>query len=156
MAGNYEWLRALERPDYVWKQRHLPATEPEIEALTTFAGRPLPDDYVAFLRTSNGAILRHQEWWEIQFWRTDDIPCWSAVYGFVPASMLGALAFADDRGGEGLVFDLRMVHPDQAYPVLAVNYVTIGWDETLLVAPDVRALLRLDRELFAAMGPKGP
>jgi hypothetical protein len=32
--------------------------------------------------------------------------------------------------------------------VLAVTFVTIGWNETIPVAPDFRTLVRLERELL--------
>jgi hypothetical protein len=68
----------------------------------------------------------------------------------MPARMPGAVAFADLPGGEGLVFDLRADHADQQYPILAVNFVTIGWEETLVVAADFHTLVSLDRQLLLA------
>jgi hypothetical protein len=143
-----DWLRALEGPGYIWEQRSLPASEAELAELVAFFGRPLPQDYEAFLRCSNGGYLQYKDLWEIRFWRSGDIPRWSAAYGFVPARMPGAVAFADLPGGEGLVFDIRTDHADQHYPILAVNFVTIGWEETLVVATDFRALVSRDRELL--------
>jgi len=143
-----DWLRALEGPDYVWVHRYPAASEAELDELTAFFGRSLPQDYAAFLRSTNGGSLQHNDLWDIRFWRSGDIPAWSAAYGFVPARMPGAVAFADLPGGEGLVFDIRADHADQQYPILAVNFVTIGWGETLVVASDFRALVSLDRELL--------
>src|SRR5262249_1748313 len=110
--------------------------------------RPLPQDYAAFLRSTNGGYLQHKDLWDIRFWRSSDIPTWSAAYGFVPARMPGAVAFADLPGGEGLVFDIRAHHVDQHYPILGVNFVTRGGDETVVGVSDFRALVRLDRELL--------
>src|SRR5258708_11411473 len=53
-----------------------------------------------------------------------------------------------DAGGEGLVFDMRARHPDSQYPILAVNYVTVGWREALHVADSFRELLLLRHELL--------
>lgn len=43
-------LDILEGEDYRWEDRPPPATEQEISSLVGFVGRPLPEDYVAFLR----------------------------------------------------------------------------------------------------------
>lgn len=45
-----KWLDILEGEDYRWEDRPPPATEQEISSLVGFVGRPLPEDYVAFLR----------------------------------------------------------------------------------------------------------
>ncbi|HEY7983775.1 MAG TPA: hypothetical protein VID73_06385 [Ktedonobacterales bacterium] len=50
--------------------------------------------------------------------------------------------------GEGLVFDMCARHPDGQYPVLAVNYVTVEWEETLNVADGFRELMLLRHELL--------
>ena len=143
-----DWLRAREGPDYVWEQRAAPAGEEEVAELAVFFGQPLPEDYAAFLRATNGGYLPFKDRWEIRFWPSGDIPSWSVAYGFTPTKMPGAVAFADLPGGEGLVFDLRAEHPDQQYPIRAVNFVTIGWGETLVVAADFRTLVCLDRDLL--------
>ena len=63
-----DWLRALEGPDYVWEQRAAPAGEEEVAELAVFFGQPLPEDYAAFLRATNGGYLPFKDRWEIRFW----------------------------------------------------------------------------------------
>ena len=69
-----DWLEALEGGDYRWEDRPLPAIEQDIAALAAFVGRPLPDDYVAFLRRHDGGSLWYRDVWYIHLWRAGDIP----------------------------------------------------------------------------------
>jgi hypothetical protein len=62
--------------------------------------------------------------------------------------MPGAILFGNDGGGEGFVSDIRSEHPDGCYPILAVNYVSLGWDEAIYVASDIRSLLSLQHGLL--------
>jgi hypothetical protein len=143
-----DWSPVLQHPGYAWEFRHPGATDNDLNERRAFCGRPLPEDYMAFLRLSNGGGLWYQDIWYVRFWRSVDIPSWSAAFGFVPDEMPGALAFADDGGGEGLVFDIRQEQQDGLYPVVAANFVTIGWKEVIPVAQDFRRLMLLRRELL--------
>lgn len=143
-----DWTSTLREPDYVWETRFEGATDEEVARLAAYCGRPLPAAYVAFLRQANGGGLWYDDLWYIRFWRSEDIPSWSAAYQFGPARIPGALAFGDDGGDECLVFDMRPDHPDGEYPVYAVNFISVGWKEAILVAPDFTSLLLLRRELL--------
>lgn len=143
-----DWLALLDGPAYTWELRNPGATEEELERLAAFFGRLLPDDYAAFLRMSNGAILSYDDEWYMRLWTSSDIPSWSAAYGFVPSAIPGAIAFGDDGGGEGLVFDVRPERPDGRYPIFLVNFVTIGWKDAIHVADDFRGLVSLKQGLF--------
>jgi hypothetical protein len=51
------WLERFDDPGYRWDVQQPPANESAIVALAAFAGRPVPADYVAFLRDSEGGAL---------------------------------------------------------------------------------------------------
>lgn len=147
-----DWSAVLQDSGYAWEYRYPGATEDELARLAAFFGRPLSEDYTAFLRLSNGGGLWYQDLWHIRFWRSADIPSWSAAFGFLPDEMPDAVAFADNGGGEGLVFDIRQEQKDGRYPVLAVNFVTVGWEEVIPVAQDFQSLLLLRRNLLDRTG----
>jgi SMI1/KNR4 family protein SUKH-1 len=145
-----DWLDRLEQADYRWDDCPPPATEEEIAALARCVGRPLPGDYVAFLQRHDGGALWYRDVWYLRLWRAADIPEWSAAYGFGPQCIPGAVAIGSDGGGEGIVLDARPERVDGIYPIYAVNFVSIRWDEALPIAPDFRSLLLLRRELLAS------
>ena len=43
---------------------------------------------------------------------------------------------------------MRAHRPDGDYPIFAVNYITIGWDEVIWVAESFTALLALQRGIL--------
>lgn len=143
-----DWLALLARQGVVWLDQKPPATDDEIAALATFCGRPLPNDYIAFLRQANGGILTYDDYWETHLLSTHDIPEWHRGYRITQETMPGALFFGSDAGTEGLVFDIRAHRPDGDYPIFAVNYITVGWDEVIWVAESFTALLTLQRGIL--------
>ncbi len=145
-----QWLSTLDGPHYTWDDHGQPATDEEIVVLERFVRRPLPPDYVAFLRMCNGATLWHGDHWFIKIWPSGQIPDVTSGYRF-DMRMPSAIPFASDGGGEALVFDIRPAHPDGRYPILLVNYVTVGWDETIPVASCFRELMLLSDSLFHAV-----
>ena len=72
----------------------------------------------------------------------------SAAYGINQETMPGALAFGDDGGSECLVFDARLQRPDGLYPVYAVNFVSIGWQDATWIAAGFLELLQLQTNLL--------
>lgn len=145
-----EWLTLLETPGsgYVWSAQDPPASEPDLEALTRYVGRPLPIDYSAFLRKWGGGELWYRDEWDLRFWNARDIPAWAQAYGFTPKRMPGAIPFGDNGGGEAIVFDVRPEHPDGHYPIIAVNFTSIDWDATIFIANSFRELLQLRRPIL--------
>jgi hypothetical protein len=143
-----DWLAQLHGPGYEWTASpDQPATEREIARLQAYSPRPLPEDYVAFLRRYGGGDIWYEDLWLILVIPPAKVPQWHEGYGFT-TDMPEALLFGSDGGGEGLVFDMRDHHPDGRYPILAVNYVTVGWKETLHVADSFRELMLLRHELL--------
>lgn len=142
------WLSLLQMPEYQWEYRHKGATDRELEMLEAALGRPLPLDYRAFLKVSNGGGLSHRNLWRLRFWDALNIPGWSRGFGFVPEQMAGAVAFGDDFGEEALVFDMRPEHPDGKYPMVRVNYYALEWNDAIPVAGDFRSLLLRNEPLY--------
>src|SRR6185312_17402827 len=112
MGEKSDWLDILEIADYRWEGREPPASEEAIAALARFAGRELPDDYVAFLRCQNGGALTHDDFWYLQLWRADNIPSWSEAYSMTPNEIPGSLILGSNGGGEAIVFDMREERTD--------------------------------------------
>jgi hypothetical protein len=84
------WLERLDGPGYRWDWHQPPATESDIAVLTAFAGRPLPANFSACLRRSDGGALWYTDMWYLRLWRAADIPSWSAAYGLTPSEIPGA------------------------------------------------------------------
>jgi hypothetical protein len=144
-----DWLRVFDGYEYDWAMRGEPATEAQIDTIARCADYSLPRDYVAFMNQQNGGSLWYREIWFIHLWRAQDVCSWSRNYGFTPDSMVDALAFGSDGQDSALVFDMRSAPLDANYPIVAVNFMAIGWDEAHLIAPHFRSLLLLQRELLA-------
>ena len=144
-----DWLSAIQTdPDYQWHSRNPGAAYQQVAQLEQFAGRPLPDDYVAFLKVANGAALSYKDVWYMRVWAADDIPAWSAAYGFTATRVHGALVIGDNGGSEALLFDLRPQHPDKRYPVCALDFVSLDWNDALRVADTFQETLQLRHPLL--------
>jgi hypothetical protein len=150
MSEESDWLDILETADYKWDRREPPASEEAIATLARFAGRDLPDDYVAFLRRQNGGSLTYDDFWYLGFWRADDIPSWSAAYGMTPNEIPASLILGSNGGGEAIVLDMRKERSDRRYPIVAINFISDGWEDAMPVAPDFRSLLLLRRSLLSS------
>jgi hypothetical protein len=143
----HDWLAQLREPDYTWAPPlDQTATESEIAALQAYSPHPLPEDYVAFLRRYGGGELGYQNVWSIRVIPPADVPSYQEGYSFAKR-MPDSLILGYD-GGEGLVFDMRARHPNGQFPILAVNFVTVGWKEALHVAESFRELMLLRHELL--------
>lgn len=100
-----------------------PATNEELSAFGTAVEYPLPEDYVSFLSTYNGAEgfinKAYISIWSIEeALGANDGYC---VRRFAP----GLFLFASDRGGTGYGFDFRAQVPD----VLEVDLMAISFSE---------------------------
>jgi hypothetical protein len=142
------WVAQLEEPGYRWEWREPPVTDADLALLSAFVGRPLPADYVTFLRSTDGAGLWYKDLLYLRLWRAADIPSWSTAYGFTPDEIAGAAPIADNGGGEAVVFDCRPERPDGAYPLYLINFVTIDWGAAIPLTPDFHSLLLRRTDLF--------
>lgn len=138
-----DWRAILSEPGYTWDSVGFGATEQDLATLAKWSGRPLPDDYAAFLRLSNGATVRYQELWEVSLYPSGQLPEIAAGYGIGPPHLPGAILFGTDGGPFALVFDARPHQPDRQYPVLAMDWIELSWEDAILVAEDFRSLLML-------------
>lgn len=146
MAHN--WLELLHQPGYTWDATFPGATQEQISQVEAYFRRQLPSEYVALLRVTNGGDLSYRDLWLIHFWPAQHIPSWSQAYGFTAETMPDAFPFADDGGSEALVFDMRPSHPAGEYPILAVNFITVGWAEALRISDSFRDLVLLRHALL--------
>lgn len=93
--------------------------------------RPLPADYLSFLRWSNGGWCRTGER-EFGFFPTSDptggVRAMTLAY-HLPQYMPGALPFALNGGGVFYLFDMREAAITGNYPVIAANAGALGWGE---------------------------
>ena len=81
-----------------------PASEEAIEALKKFASFELPEDYLTFLRLSNGGEgeLGVQPYW-FQIWRAEEVAKWNQGYE-IAEYFPGYFAFGGSGGGDWLAF----------------------------------------------------
>ncbi len=146
-----EWLGILNGPEYEWSSWQQPVrgvSSDEWEQLVSWCGRPLPDDYAAFLRLTNGADVWHAPYGTLRFWPSHDIPRFSSEAGV--RDLPGAFAFGDDTAEEILVFDTRPCHPDGRYPVYAVDAYSVHdrWEGAIRVADTFTSLILLRSDLL--------
>jgi hypothetical protein len=150
MGVESDWLDTLETADYEWEGREPPASEVAIAALARFAGRDPPDGYVAFLRRQSGGALSYDDFWYLWFRRAEDIPSSSEAYSMTPDEVPGSLILGSNRGGEAIVLDMRKERSDRRYPIVAINFISDGWEDAMPVASDFRSLLSLRRSLLSS------
>lgn len=91
--------------------------------------RPLPPDYLSFLRWSNGGWCRTGDR-EFGFFPTNDatggVRAMMLAYQ-VPQYMPGAVPFAFNGGGTFYLFDMREPAKDGNYPVVCAHAGSQGW-----------------------------
>ena len=122
--------------------REIPAPEEAVARLVTESGLELPEDYLSFLRKSNGGEgeLGVQPCW-FQIWRAEDVIEFGAGYE-VPKYASGFFAFGSNGGGEILAFDTRIGTP---WTIVAIPCIGLKPDEAMLVTSSFK-------EFVAQMG----
>lgn len=131
-------LRTLLLGGYGW-EGNPPAAGEDVAALVAAAPVPLPAGYLELLRISDGGDAElfgypsYVRVWParmaIQYNR--DYEVWRWLPGFV--------GFGDDGGPEMLGFDARR---GELYPVCAVPFVPMNWENATEAAPDFGAFIR--------------
>ncbi len=98
----------------------------------------LPDDYVAYLRRSNGGEGFVGEAY-LRLWRAEELAQFNREY---QVNMLapGLVAFGGDGGGEAFAFDTR----DRKMPVVCVPFIGMSLEDAILTAASFT-------ELFTAL-----
>jgi hypothetical protein len=114
-----------------------------VEALAAGSPFPLPPDYLAFLRESNGGEgeLRVQPWWLV-LWQAEDVLQYNRNYE-VARNAPGFFAFGSSGGGEMFAFDVRT---GRLSDIVAIPFIPMDPAEALSVAEDFTALLALRGE----------
>ncbi len=100
------------------------AVQSELDRVQLGLNRRLPDEYVAFLRKSNGAEGPIGDYY-LQLWPVQELEHLNAAYSvdeFAP----GLLLFGSDGGDTAFAFDTRT--PDMA--IVKVPFVGMGLEET--------------------------
>jgi hypothetical protein len=127
LGGGHEW------------QGNPPASKNDLAALVAAASVPLPPEYLALLRLSDGGhaslsgypsyvrvwpartAIEHNRDYEVQEW------------------LPGFIGFGDNGGPDMVGFDTREGEP---YPVCAVPFVPMEWEAAVGQAPDFGAFIR--------------
>ena len=125
--------------DLPW-DREKPAPSHSIENLVSKSGLQLPEDYLDFLRLSNGGEgeLPVDPYW-FQIWRAEEVLKLNERYqvnSYVP----GFFAFGSNLGGEMLAFDTRK---HGSWPVYMIPFITMDESDAKKVASDFLSFAQL-------------
>jgi len=112
------------------------ATEAAITAAQRDLGRQLPDDYLDFMRTSNGGSGFIGDCF-LALWRIEDVKPWSDGYQ-EGAPERRWLFFGSNGGGEGFAFDLRSANG----PIVEVPFVTLDPADALFCADSFAGFMK--------------
>jgi len=111
------------------------ASDEAIQAAMSALGHALPDDYVRFLRGSDGGEGFVGEQYLI-LWRAEELSQFNAEYE-VAQDAPGLLLFGSNGGGEGYGFDTR----DSSMKVVRVPFIGMEWRYATPVADGLDDLL---------------
>ena len=117
-----------------------PAAPGVVESLRAGSPIPLPSDYLAFLRQSNGGEgeLSVQPCWLV-LWQAEDVLRFNREYD-VAVSVPGFFAFGSSGGGEMFAFDARA---PASHAIVSIPFIPMDAVEALPVAGSFTALLAL-------------
>jgi hypothetical protein len=138
--------RLVNDPSAKW-ERASPAEESCVASLSGAFGKPLPQDFLTFLKLSNGGEGELGVWpgWFI-IWAAETVPERNKAYE-VADRYPGFVAFGSNGGGEMLAFDLRCAG---TCPIVALPFIGLDVEEAMPVAPDFSAFVKqLGRESSA-------
>jgi hypothetical protein len=112
-------------------------------------GLKLPDEYVAFLRVTNGGegCIGKNEY--AIFWKAEELAPLNRVYK-VQKYAPGFLIFGGNGGGEAYGFDTRT----EAWPIVRSPFAGISWTEARPIGESFAAFLKLLYEAERT-GPTG-
>ncbi len=119
--------------------RAAPASEEALHDLTAHIGITLPDEYVAFLRMSNGGEgeLGVEPGW-FQIWPAEQVIQLNAGYG-TPSFAVGFIGFGSNGGGEMIAFDTRGIAP---WPIVMIPFVGMSPELAEQVATEFKGFLK--------------
>jgi hypothetical protein len=144
-----DWRTLLSDPEYQWDSFGPGMSDHDLAELARWFGRPLPEDYIAFLRLSDGAAVQYDLLWDLSIHPGTQLPEIAEGYHVGAPDLPGAILFGSHAIFH-LVFDTRPQHSDGRYPVLAIDWYELssGWEKAIPVADDFRSLLLLRRPLL--------
>ena len=118
---------------------NLPASEADIAALVAGAPVPLPAEYLALLRLSDGgtAMLAGYPSY-VRIWPAGAVLGENADYR-VAEWLPGFVGFGDNGGPDMVGFDTRRGQP---YPVCAVPFAPMEWSSAMGTVADFGAFIR--------------
>jgi hypothetical protein len=126
--------------------RNPPAATDAIQDLVSECAIDLPDEYLEFLRFSNGGEgeLGVEPGW-FQIWPAEQVLELNKVYE-VDTNVPGFFAFGSNGGGEMLVFDVRSKQP---WSIAMIPFIPMQSDMVKTIALDFEAFVRQMGKKFA-------
>jgi hypothetical protein len=126
--------------------RNPPAATDAIQDLVSGCAIDLPDEYIEFLRFSNGGEgeLGVDPGW-FQIWPAEQVIQLNEGYK-VTENIPGYFAFGSNGAGEMLVFDARS---EQPWSVAMIPFIHMQSYEAKIIAPDFEAFVRQMGREFA-------
>jgi hypothetical protein len=115
-----------------------PAAKPDITALVAWSPVPLPADYLALLRLSDGGHATRSEYPSyVRFWPARTVVEYNRDYE-VQQWVPGLVGFGDDGGPVFVAFDTRRGPP---YSIVAVPFAPMEFESAQVVAVDFAAFV---------------
>jgi hypothetical protein len=111
-----------------------------VEQASKVLGLRLPDDYVAYLKRSNGGEGFVGDAYLV-LWKAEELVEFNKDYEMETRAP-GLIAFGGNGGGEGFAFDTRS--PDM--PVVQIPFIGLSLQHALPVAPTFPALFKALRD----------
>jgi len=118
-------------------EKNLPATDDLIAEAESHLGQPLPNEYIDFLKVTNGGegFLGANSY--VMFWKVEELASINRSYQteeYAP----GLLLFGSDGGGEAYGFDTRL----RQGSIIQVPFIGMAWDDALLIAESFHSFLQ--------------
>jgi hypothetical protein len=114
-------------------QNEPPCTDHDLQQLIRQAPVDLPEEYLAYLRRSNGGggDIPVQPWL-VYFWKALEVQRYNVDYQ-VAENVPGFYAFGTSGGGEMFAFDTRT---DRPWPIVMIPFIVMDVADAVQVAPD--------------------
>ena len=126
--------------------RRPPVTDEALAQFRRISGEQLPDDYIAFLRTTNGGEGNIGSA-HVRFWGIEELLPMTEQYK-IKQYMPGVLAFGTDGGGEAIAFDTRQ----RIWSVIVVEFTVLTFEDSIQIGTSFSDFVsRLDRLGVAAL-----
>lgn len=101
-------------------QANPPASDADLQSLTAWVPAPLPPEFLAFLRKSDGGQAERESYpTYLRFWPACTVVEYNIGYE-IQENVPGLIAFGDDGGPAFIAFDTRSGFP---YPILVIPFV---------------------------------